>query len=67
MILLITLFEKSSYFRPNKKNYHQNRLILKFSVVSANFIQIGSLVTEIQNFGKDVGLILYDINLFPKV
>ena len=43
------------------KKYTTNKIVLFcfFTILSANFIQIGSLVTEIQNFGNDVRLILY--------
>ena len=42
------VFEK---YRPNeKKKYHQQECyISNFTIVSASLIQIGSLVTEIQN------------------
>ena len=50
-----------------KNYYQQNNFIFDLTIVSANFIQIGPLVTEIQNFGKDVHLIIYNINLFSKV
>ena len=36
------------------------------TIVWENLIQIGSLVTEIQNFVENIGLILFDINLFEK-
>ena len=41
--------------------------ILNFIIVSANLIQVGLLVTDLQNFGKDVRLISYNINLLRKV
>ena len=51
-----------------KKKYHQqNRFILNYTILSANLIQIGSLVIEIHNFGKVVSLILYNINLLRKI
>ena len=46
-----------------KKFYQQSHLIFNFTTVSANFILIGSFVTEKQNFGKDLRLILNDINI----
>ena len=50
-----------------KKYCQENRFTFNFTIVSANLIQIRSLVTEKQNFGKDVRLILYNINLLRKI
>ena len=59
------MFEK---YGPNEKKYRQqNRCIFNFTIISEKLIQIGSLVTEIQNCGEDVGLILCNINLSRKV
>ena len=59
------MFDK---YGPNEKKFNQqNCFIINFTIVSANLIQIGSLVTEIQNFRKDVRLLLYNIYLFRKV
>ena len=44
-----------------KKHHQPNRFIFYYIIVSANSIQIGSLVTEIQNSRKDVRLFLYNI------
>ena len=43
-----------------------NRFIFNFKKVSENFIQIGLLGTDIQNFGK-LHLILYNIILFESM
>ena len=54
--------------RPDEKKYHQrNCFIFNSTIVSANLIQIGSLVTEIQKFDEDVRLILYNNNLLRKL
>ena len=50
-------------YGPNEHYTINNRFIFNFTLLSANLIQIDSLVTEIQNSGKDVRLILYSINL----
>ena len=42
-----------------RKYHQQNYFLFHFTIVSTNLIQIGALVTEIQNFGKDLRLILY--------
>ena len=51
---------------PNlKKNViYEIVLPFNFTIVFENLIQIGSLVTEIQNYGVNVCFILYEINLF---
>ena len=45
-----------------------NKIVLyfDFTVESENLIQIGSLVTEIQNFGDKIFSSLYDMNLFKR-
>ena len=50
-----------------KKYHQQNRLQFNLTIVLTNLIQIGLLVTKMQNFRKDVRLILYTINLLRKV
>ena len=58
------MFDK---YRPNEKKYYQyDCFIFYFTLISTNLSQVGSLVTEIQSFGKDVRLILYNINLLQK-
>ena len=37
-----------------------------FTIVCENLVQIGSLVTEIQKFGKNVCSILYGVNSFER-
>ena len=57
------MFEKHG---PYEKKFHQqNYLIFNFTMVSENFIHIGQLGTDIQNF-EEVRLISYHINLFEK-
>ena len=36
---------------------------MNYTIVSENEIKIGSLVTEIQNFGKDVCFLYYDLRV----
>ena len=59
------VFDK--YDPNNIKSYQQNHFIFYWTIVSVNLIIIGSLVTETQNFGKYMRLILYNIDLFWKV
>ena len=55
-------------YEPNKKNtINKSVLFLIYTIISTNLIEIGSLIIEIQNFGRDVDFILYDINLLRKV
>ena len=54
-------------YKNRKKILSTKSFVFNFTIVSANLIQIGSLVTEIQNYGKDVRLILYNINLLQKL
>ena len=59
------MFEK---YGPNEKNDIHEIIYLpfNFTMVWENVVEIGSFVTEIQNFGKNVCSILYDINLFER-
>ena len=49
-----------------KKCHQQKHFIFNLTIVSENVIQIGSLVTDIQNFGDDIRLRLHN-NLLQKV
>ena len=58
------MFEK---YGPNRKTViNKMFFILIFTKVSENLVT-GLLVTEIQNVREDIGLILYNINLFESM
>ena len=62
-----TLFSKNIGHMKKKNYIYKIVLPFNFSIVSENLVQIGSLVTEIQNFGENICSISYDINWFRKL
>ena len=58
------MFEK--YGLNEKDVIHKFILPFNFTIVWDNLVQVGSLVTEMLNFGENVCSIVYDINVFER-